>query len=514
MRNLFKHWLTLLLTSALLTITLAMPLLFNANLVPAAQANGTTSHFAAVGNLDCNGDSAIQKPLRPQQACTDLQGYDGGRGYDNGKYVGHDEPSVQFISSAAGSGNNLQWEITLPKEHKLPATQTFENQIAFWFSLAICDTNSYPQQPCTPDSDKNNGTQTATAAGSAFLELQLYPPGFSPFISQISCDTTHWCAALNIDSLECTFGFEFCNANCEEPVNFAFIQMNGVPAGPPAPANANASTFTPNAETLLMNQGDSLKITLKDTPDGVLNKIVDQTTGKSGFMVASGKNGFEHSDLTTCAGTPYNFHPEYSTAKLGNDVPWAALQANVGFSIEAGHFTPGINGDNDADDAPCFSGPTLPGCLDLATGGDLDFDGTSYLPDWPDGTRNTPTPVTIGSVSHNGFGPLSVERGSSSDYTQGYPAFQFETDILASESTCGPTTLSGCTVPPPGAVFYPFYAQSGKGENCRFTFANDIRGQTINDFGRDSEYGTPYLAWFFGTASGGVRPNPCIPHSA
>ena len=49
------------------------------------------------------------------------------------------------------------------------------------------------------------------------MEMQFYPPGFPPFVDAISCDNTHWCAALTIDSLECTYGFATCNANCEEP---------------------------------------------------------------------------------------------------------------------------------------------------------------------------------------------------------------------------------------------------------------------------------------------------------
>lgn len=506
MRGFFQSRLAPLLTSALLATMLAMPALFNASLTPAAMA---APHLASVGNLDCNGFSKVQKPLRPVDVCTDIRGQNGGRGEDNGHYVGHDEPTVQFLSNAPGSGNNVQWQITLPKERPLPAAQTFENQIAFWFSMALCDPNSYPQQPCTPDSDTNVGTQTPNAAGSAFLEMQFYPPGFSPFISQISCDTTHWCASLHINSLECSFNFVFCNPNCLETTNFAFIQMDGIPTGPAGPDNATAASFTPNKETLLMNQGDTLKITIKDTHDGLFTGIHDQTTGKTGFMVASAKNGYQTLDLNTCAGTLFNFHPEYSTAKLGNDVPWAALQANVGFAVETGHFTLGANGDNDADDAPCFSGPTLPGCI----GSDTDFDGTSYIADWPDGTRNNATSLQISSASHNGFGPLSAPNGSH-DYDHGFPAFQFETDVLASEPTCSLSTLAGCTVPPAGANFYPFFAQSGFGRSCNFTFGNDIRGQTINDFGRDGQYGTPYLAWFFGTASGGVQPNPCTPRGA
>jgi hypothetical protein len=43
------------------------------------------------------------------------------------------------------------------------------------------------------------------------------------------------------------------------------------------------------------------------------------------------------------------------------------------------------------------------------------------------------------------------------------------------------------------------------------TFGNDIRGQTINDFGRDREYGSSNIQWSFFDASSGIRPAPCIP---
>jgi hypothetical protein len=40
-----------------------------------------------------------------------------------------------------------------------------------------------------------------------------------------------------------------------------------------------------------MNQGEKLEITIKDTASGVINRINDQTSGQSGFMVASAHNG-------------------------------------------------------------------------------------------------------------------------------------------------------------------------------------------------------------------------------
>jgi hypothetical protein len=465
------------------------------------------AQFAPVGGLDCNGLSKVQKPLLRTNLCSDPRGFKGDRFEDNDVYVGHDEPSVGFYSDAPRSGNNMQWEIVLPYERPVPATQTFENYAALWFSLALCDPNSFPRGPCIANSDANNPSN----AGSAFLEMQFYPPGNPPFITQISCDLTHWCASLHINSLEVMDNRKL-NPNCTEPTNFAFIQRDGIPTGPPGPDTLNNASATPNGQTLLMNQGDRLRITIKDVPDnfdgGVLTIVEDLTTGQSGFMIASAKNGFRTLDPTTCAGTDFSFHPEYATAKFGNFVPWAALQANVNVAFEIGHFTPGVDGDHDSDDAPCFPGPTVAGCL----GADVDFDGTSYRHDWPDFTSNNASPVLIRSVSDKGLGPLSAE---TDDYVDPYRVMQFETIVAASESSCNLTNGEGCVVPPKGAQFYPFYAvkpgDEGEDEGCTLIFG-DFNGDEVKNFGADAQYGVPNNTWFFGQNSGGVRPTPCTRH--
>jgi len=495
---------------------------------------------AVGGGLDCNGFSPISKNVKAYMACTDLHGANGGRFYDNGWYIGHDEPSIQFFSNTPKSGYNLAWVITLPKQDPTPTQSgssiaTFELTPAVWLSLDLCDPNSYPQNPCKPDSDSNTGIGLPTDAGSAALELQFYPPGWGP---QISCTgpgahSTQWCAALNIDSLECTFNFAVCNANCEEPANFAFLQDNGVPTGPAAPGEQNDATFTPNSHTFFMNPGDKLLIIIKDTPQGLLTFVRDLTTGKKGFMVASGKNGFANTNISNCQTTPFDFHPEYSTAKPENLVPWAALEANVNIAVETGHFELGANGDNDIDDQPCFTGPTIAGCLAEAIGGDLDFDGPPYLPNWPDGSKNHPSPILIGAFSGRGIGPMSFNSendqgeddsaylGADNDqgegnapYSNAYDTLQFETDIPASEvltvPPCNTSTGFGCVAPPVGAEFYPFYSQLGRGEECLFTFGNDIPGRTTDDFGKDAQYGSP-TPRFGGTLASGPMRNPCTP---
>ncbi len=462
-----------------------------------------------VGGLDCNGYSATgQKPLLFPGLCADPRGVNGEPAEDNGHYVGHDEPAVQFNSNTPRSGNNIQYTLTLPSERPLPATQTFENQITFWFSMVLCDPNSFPQGACTPDSDTNN----PNLAGSAILELQFSPPGFGPRdTTGISCDTTRWCAVLTIDSEECTANNTFCNPNCFEPINFAFIQRDGIPTGPPAPANQNAASETPNAQTLLMNQGDQLKLTIKDTPGnvsgGVTTTINDLATGQSGFMIASAANGFQNTDVNTCNGTDFSFHPEFSSAGSANVLPWGSGNFNIGFSSEIGHFEAGANGDNDSDDAPCF--PTsstilVAGCTDQVLPGDLDFDGTSYQADWPDGSGNNATSVRFTS-------PLSATiLNGSSFYLNKYPTLQFETTVVSSEPNCQPNG-TGCTVPPPGASFYPYYSvlpTNEVGGSCLFLFGNNTFLPLLLTYGKDAQYGT-VTPTSRGAASGGPRLNVC-----
>ena len=330
---------------------------------PVTQATAVASHASGdvtpnrVNRLDCNGYSTKYKSLDPafKSHCTDPLSthtvtYDGKkviRGYrftDNGHYIGHDEPSIKFISHAAGSGNTMTYFMKLPVDPaKAPTasgsvTDYNELSIAPWFGLPMCDPHSYPENPCQPDSDSNSGSiSDPNAAGSAFMELQLYPPGDPPFADDISCTQGKWCAALTIDSLEADFNFANLNTACEEPTNFAFLQRNGVPAGPPSPQLSDLASDTPNSQTLLMNPGDVLALQITDPKAGFTTKITDLTTGQSGVMVASAGNGFMDTNVKTCAGIPHTFHAEYSTASQQNQVPWAALEGGVIMQQEIGH---------------------------------------------------------------------------------------------------------------------------------------------------------------------------------
>ncbi len=541
-----------------------------------------------VNMLDCNGHSQLYQSVKPtmKMLCADPFFSESGvpeRAYDNGNYVGHDEPSVKFISSGPGSGNHMTYAMQLAVDPVAKPTASgsvtryAELSPAPWFGLPICDPNSYPMNKCKPDSDRNTGLGASSDAGSAFEELQFYAPGFGPFQDAISCDPTMYCAALNIDSLECSFNFATCNPNCFEPVNFAYLQTNGVPAGPPSPQLTNDSTFLANGHTLRMRGGDKLLVTLEDTRSGLRTTVVDLTSGQTGFMVASAANGFMNTDPVTCNGTPFNFHPEYNTASPQNQVPWAALEGGVLMEQEIGHFescssvgggSVGVPFDPAASwtcnggiepaslgEGPCTSAGctnptteggaacpvTLPdgvtncefsdalcmpagprtltlagkpqtwswpvaGCEQNATqNGDLDFDGNSYIADWPNGSPKHPT-------SFKYAGPFDAHGNP-------YPSVQFETDLAASENDCNVVTGAGCTAPPHGAAFYPYWtlgrsssdgdAQAGHGASgCLWNFGNTIPGTTVNALGGTAEYGSPNTARFAGTIISPVIPNP------
>lgn len=516
-------------------------------------AAGTTTGYtpAARGALDCNGWSPVQKTIKASGACTDIRGFPGvdnennwnSRFWDNGHYIGHDEPDLTFLSNRPGSGNDVTWTETLPMDPTAAptvikpgsdVTHWFELSIAPWFSMALCNAESYPQLPCTPNSDSNAPHGSYPGAGSSFLEVQFYPPGEAPFYDNVSCDNLHWCASLHINDLECTDGFASCNMNCEEPTNFAFIQQNGVPTGPAGPQVATAASYTPNSETLLMNPGDKLRVHIFDAPapgggHALEVSIDDLTSGQSGYMQASAANGYEATSMADCSGTPFNYEPEYSSAAKANIVPWAALQTDISTEFEIGHWTPCSSLSNPASDgwlaytagdpfwftcngpyeatsdsasdnsetfvgdAFCYpQGDTHPvlnaygiysdpnemaGCLNDLNGGDLDFDGTSYWPDWPTGV--SPTATNPGSFVQSA--PLSTGHP--------YPLSFFQTDTALSESACQ-ASFSGCTVPPAGpGNFYPYWSTMRHGNQCSILFGNVSSGPGVNDYGQDTQYG-------------------------
>ena len=406
--------------------------------------------------------------------------------------------------------------------------------------MALCDTQSYPLQvsSCKPDSDSNITSSLAQHPGTAFMELQLYPPSWVKQFAGSSCDPRDWCAAMTIDSLsEDPVNGTTLNPTCTgeilggtEYVNFAFLTRSGKPVGPPNPLQFNPATSgnptRPNV--LFMRPGDHISLNLHDTSQGLQSVIVDHSTGQVGSMTASAANGFGQIKYaptgTSCTEIPYNFHPMYSTSSPQTRVIWAAHSYNIAFDEEIGHFDyctavsaaggctgqEGIPGDReptDSDDVACFPAADsllvrVSGCEGANVPG---FDGTSYVPDWPDGnTVLHPTAELFTS-------PLT---GSS--FRVNYSQAALEGDQPRIEAPdfggiCNRTTGAGCTIVPPTddglpATFYPFYSitSSHRPGGCRWFIGNVVPGQTANDFGGVSQYGTLFPQTYLIFGGGGA----------
>jgi hypothetical protein len=508
----------------------------------------------ALGGSSVGTQAATYRPLCVQHPQLCVEQIDSWNWHGYQYKSGHDEPSVLFYSNTAGAGNSNEYQVTLPTDPAAPPSQDgtgptwdFQLRPTFWLGMAMCDDQSAPNPgaTCKPDSDKNIHTGTnpnlktwlGNTPGTAFMEMQFYPPGWGP----ISCTDANgdqdgkWCAALTIDSdQENSNTGQQNNDACNnlvgpEPVNYAVVTKSGVPVAPARPDTPFAEQAVVTPDTLEFNNGDQLTVDMQDTSAGFQVVIDDLTTGESGSMTASKANGFGHAlfqpNATTCKLVNYAFHPMYSTSSPQTRVLWAAHSYNVAASDEIGHFeycdvitdfacTSSSTETADDDDFPCFAAPVVGptgtnlGPLQGCVGADEDFDGPSYQ----DGTW----PGSPGAVAGNVTTPFKFTSPLFSPTTKGgkpagglnnYSQVAFETDLPRIEGSdsspnndcqrhfsnpADPQPGKGCVNPPNGAAFYPIYTTTvGSNGACIWQQGgNKIKG-TTNKFGGNSkkEYG-------------------------
>ncbi len=478
-----------------------------------------------------------------------------------GAYTGHDEPSLLFYSQRPGSGTNQNYRLTLPKDPKkfptpdgLGPTWNFQLRPAFWFGLAMCDTQSapeYQQKTCAAGSDANifeNPNQAAPDfighhPGTAFMEMQFYPPGWVPWAAGVSCSATQWCAALTIDSLSVSYvDTTTQNEDCLdtagiEPVSFAFITLSGAPQASPDPTTVFQPPFdatTPDpSKVQFYNPGDTLLVDMHDTFAGFKIVIGDLDTRQTGSMTASVQNGFRQvmyePNSATCHTKPYAYHSMYSTSSEKTRVVWAAHSYNVAYSDEIGHFEfcNGVDafGDcndggnatdptgNDGDEAPCFSASEsllvpIGGCI----GTDTDFDGPMYSAGaWPGGESKSKHDSKKNSKSADTTEPVEFSSPTFNDGRQ-FDRVAFEADLprieLATDPPCNRTTGADCVNPPAGAEFYPLFTTAkGQGNSCVWHEGGANIPKTTNTFGGTStaEFGPLLLLTYpSATAPGGT----------
>jgi hypothetical protein len=504
---------------------------------------------AAFGATPGAGKLGLDDPLCASNfsTCADVFGQLGGY------YIGHDEPSLEFKSDIPGSGNNMTYLMTLPKDPTVQPTAfggpnsttwNFQLRPTFWFGLTLCDTESAPEytKTCKPDSDSNNlvGTNPKAAnyigkhPGNAFMELQFDGPGYVPQFEGFGCDATHYCAVMTIDSRTQdqnngapgstgTENTSACNAYIlggGEPINWAWVTKSGVSQAPANPlftgtgADPNFTAVNPNLqEDLLMSPGDRIVVHMHDTPAGFQVNLFDLTTRQSGSMTASIANGFGHilytPHSTTCQEAPYAFHPEYSTADVRGNT-WSIHTYNVAMSDEIGHFenclaidadlnctSPGFQdqGGLDEDDGNNFCVPGTDSSLVMIDGcfsPDEDFDGQSYRLDWP-GTNPNP------AVDHAMHPTPVLFTSPLTGFGRNYSTIAFETDLPDLESSqaqdappfCDQNTGANCVDPPDGAAFYPFFSTTIRDGTCTWQEGGKYIPGTINNFGgsANAEFG-------------------------
>jgi hypothetical protein len=499
----------------------------------ASQASSQTQAVSAVA-----GSSKAPLCESKHSTCVDSQGY------LNGKYVGHDEPSLEFKSNIPGSGNDMTYTMVLPRDPKTQpnasgdggTTWNFQLRPTFWFGMTLCDSQSAPEftTNCTPDSDSNNLVSSDPNSpnyigkhpGNAFMELQFYGPGYVPQFEGFGCTATQYCAAMTIDSrtLNQNTGVgntKACNnyvLGGGEPINWAYVTKSGVSQAPANPlftgtlTDPNFTAVNPNlSEDLLMSPGDTIKVHLHDTPAGLRTDLTDLTTGQSGSMTASIANGFGHllytPDSSTCQEAPYAFHPEYSTANVRGNT-WSLHTYNVAMSDEIGHFESCLQIDSqgnctvpgaqdgttlDSDDTACLPGTDSSlVMIDSCTAADEDWDAQSYQLDWP-GTN--PNPV-VDRALH----PAPLRFTSPLTRGRNFSTIAFETDLpgievqgaQANAPFCNTTTGANCVNPPNGAAFYPFFSTTFRQGECTWQEGGKYIPGTVNDFGGSStaEFGS------------------------
>ena len=201
---------------------------------------------------------------------------------------GHDEPELNPLSNAPGSGHNVTWTLQLPSNGS-----SFDVDAVgptFWFGGPVTDPTSL--------------------FGQAFEELQFYP---NTVVSR--CDPNGGETGKQVIG-----SWSICS-----PV-WALRQTGPKPKyHEPAAYNA---LVTRNAagQALVMHQGDIIRVHYFVTParDGWHISVADLNSGASGTIVLNGASG--------------PMMPAFNVAKIGNSLPWGLVRdAPIAFVWEIGH---------------------------------------------------------------------------------------------------------------------------------------------------------------------------------
>lgn len=202
--------------------------------------------------------------------------------------TGHDEPELDPLSTAAGSGRDLTWTVVLPSNNTVDVDAVGPT---FWFGGTVSDPNSL--------------------FGQGFVELQFYPntvvtncnPNGS-FIPKFQLNAYTVCSPVWT------------------------LRSAGQPGKFHEPAGFNAMLTTPaSTQAMVMHAGDTVTIHWFTTSaqDGYHVTVSDLTTKQSGTIVLNAKKDGP-------------LMPAFDVQKLGNALGWGLVDdAPNSFVWEIGH---------------------------------------------------------------------------------------------------------------------------------------------------------------------------------
>ena len=227
---------------------------------------------------------------------------------------GHDEPTVSYISDAAGSGGNASFQFVLPSSNSVYSQGDFYATI--WIGGTVYDAASLDKQ--------------------AFLEFQFYPAPptvTGPNSGAQDCLANgafneNWVAGTN-QWFACAVVWEIVGG----------AEQNAVS---PSPLDVYGSAD----QVMVLNSGDLTYVNLTatgQTNPWVLN-VKDQTQGLNGTIYLR----------NTTSGV--NLGPYYAKSLLGNTLKWGASGPGaIAFAYEIGHaLNPAIPQNN--PDGGCTPG--------------------------------------------------------------------------------------------------------------------------------------------------------------
>src|SRR6185312_9001263 len=179
---------------------------------------------------------------------------------------------------------------------------------------------------------------------------------------------------------------------------------------------------------------------------------------------------------------------------------------------EIGHFelcgdtacNTGDDGASFIDDIGCFAS-TFSSKIKVGacTFNDTDYNGSSYLLDWPgtDSDAATDAKMHAKPIVFNGS-----FIGTADGAAHQYDSVAFETDLPAIQSCFS----SSCPNPPTGASFYPFFSSaSDANSGCVWqeggaTLPNSNYTFDSNTFADSTEYGTSAISLVYALGGGSV----------